>query len=329
MLGGETMVRPVFLLSLPRAGSTLLQRLLLADGRCATLGELSLLLRLLGEGEAMSRRAVYWESLVTTAQADIRAAWGGYDEAWRAGVRDLMLRVYAGLAGDKEWFLDKTPRYTLIAEEIFRTFPDAKFLVLWRHPLAVAASICSTFRKGRWCPDEFGIDLCEGLDRLHAFCTAHAGAICEVRYEDLVSDPACELEKIGAYLGWDGLAAVAERELLASTGGTLGDPTGVRKYSRVSADSREAWQGQLGNWYRRGWARRYLAGDRGAWLRERGYGLPDEIRDAGWWQGNPWQGTLDWLTARWRIRRRLRQPTWLPRFARRFRREHDYEVSFR
>lgn len=323
------MARPVFVLSLPRAGSTLLQRLLLADGRCATLGEPSLLLRLLGGDEVVCRRATYWESLVEAAQADIRSAWGGFDDAWRAGVRDLMGRVYDGLAGDKEWFLDKTPRYTLIAEELWRTFPDAKFLVLWRHPLAVAASICSTFRKARWCPDEFGIDLHEGLDRLQAFCTAHAGGICEVRYEDLVGDPARELERIGAYLGWDGLASVARKELVASAGGSLGDPTGVRKYDRVSTGSREAWRSQVGNWYRRAWARRYLTGERAAWLRERGYELPPELAAAPWWRGGVWAGVLDWIAARRRIGRRLRRPTWLPRFARRFRRRHGYEVSFR
>jgi len=325
----ETMARPIFLLSLPRSGSTLLQRLLIADGRCATLGEPSLLLRLLGGDDVVVRKATYWESLVTTSQEDIRKAWGGFDDAWRAGVRDLMGRVYGGLAGEKEWFLDKTPRYTLIAEEILRTFPDAKFLVLWRHPMAVAASVSNTFRKGRWSPDEYAVDLHAGLDRLHAFCTEHKEAICEVRYEDLVEDPARELERVGEYLGWDGLAEVAERELVGSAGGTLGDPTGVKKYATVSAKSREAWKGQLGNWFRRGWARRYFGAGRTGWLADLGYELPDEVLRAPWWRGNPWSGVLDWISARRRVRRRLRRPRWLVRFARRFRREHGFDVSFR
>lgn len=323
------MSRPVFLLSLPRAGSTLLQRLLLAGGRCATLGEPSLLLRFLGEGPATTRRATYWESLVETATADIRGAWPGFDEAYRRGVRDLMGRIYDGLAGDKPWFLDKTPRYSLIAEEIRATFPDARFIVLWRHPLAVAASLATTFRKGRWCPDEFGIDLHEGLERLHAFCRDHGDEICQVRYEDLVGDTRAELERVGAYLGWEGLAAVADRELVGTAGGTLGDPTGVRKYSRVSDASREAWKDEVDNWYRRAWARRYFAGERAEWLRELGYELPAGIAQAPPWRGSVWAGVADWFAARRRIRRRLRRPTWLPRFARRFRREHGYEISFR
>ena len=323
------MAQPIFLLSLPRSGSTLLQRLLIADGRCATLGEPSLLLRLLGnDDEMMVRKATYWESLVETSRQDIRKAWGGFDDAWRLGVRDLMSRVYDGLAGEKKWFLDKTPRYTLIAEEIIRTFPDAKFIVLWRHPMAVAASLSNTFRKGRWCPDEYAIDLHAGLDRLHAFRTAHAAEICEVRYEDLVENPARELERVGEYLGWPSLPDAAGRELVGSTGGTLGDPTGVKKYDRVSAKSREAWASQLGNWYRRRWARRYFHAGRTPWLAELGYELPGETLRAPWWRGNPAAGALDWISARRRINRRLRRPKWPARFARRFRSEHGFDPSF-
>ncbi|HEY8991777.1 MAG TPA: sulfotransferase [Luteolibacter sp.] len=322
-------VRPIFLLSLPRAGSTLLQRLLLADGRCATLGEPSLLLRFLGEGDVMTRRSTYWEVLVDTATADMRAAWDGYDETYRKGIRELVTSIYQGLAGGKEWFLDKTPRYTLIAEELIRTFPDAKFIVLWRHPLAVAASISSTFRKGRWCPDEFAIDLYEGQARLQAFAEKHAGSICQVRYEDLVSDPAGELEKIGAYLGWDGLLDVAERELVPTAGGSLGDPTGVKKYQKVSSASREAWKAKVDNWYRRAWVKRYVSGERAEHMRRLGYELPPELVAVPWWAGRPLAGVADWLAARRRIHRRLRQPTWLPRFAKKFRREHGYEIIFR
>lgn len=320
------MSRPIFLLSLPRAGSTLVQRLLLADGRCATLGEPGLLLRLLGnEDHAMVRRATYWESLVEAARTDMRAAWPGFDAAYRLGVADLMRRIYAGLAGDKAWFLDKTPRYTLIAEEIFQTFPEAKFIVLWRHPLAVAASICSTYRGGRWCPEEFEIDLCEGLDRLHQFSRDHRGAICEIRYENLVADPGPELEKLGAYLGWDHLEEVAQRALPESAGGSLGDPTGVARYRRISPDSRDAWIGQIDNWYRRRWCRRYWTPERAARLAELDYHLPEDFAQ----NAGLAAGLADCLVARHRIRRRIKNPTWLPRFSRQFRKTRGYGVLFR
>ncbi|BCX49881.1 hypothetical protein HAHE_37890 [Haloferula helveola] len=317
------------MLSLPRAGSTLLQRLMLASGRCATLGEPSLLLRFLGGDEVIARRATYWESLVETAEADIRKEWPEFDASYREGVAALMQRVYHGLAGGKEWFLDKTPRYTLIAEELRKTFPDAKFVVLWRHPLAVAASICQTYRDGSWCPDEFGIDLHEGLGRLMRFAEAHRESICEVRYEDLVSEPGPVLKRLGDYLGWPELEAAGEEELPASAGGTLGDSTGVKSYSKVSQDSRDKWIGQVDNWYRRAWCRDYWSSIDSAGLGRLGYEMPDEIASPGWWSGGVIKGVGDMLSARRRIRRRIEHPTWLPRFSKEFRRKRGYGVLFR
>lgn len=321
------MTRPVFLLSLPRAGSTLLQRLLLMTDCCATLGEPSLLLRFLGEGPEMARKATYWESLIETSTADIRKKWPGFDAEYRKGVRDLMQRVYDGLADGKEFFVDKTPRYSLIPDEIFATFPDAKFVVLWRHPVAVASSISSTFRKGRWCPDEFGIDLYEGQRRLQDFCKRHHKTIHQIRYEDLVTEPGMELARLGEFLGIEDLAGVLDRELVTSTGGTLGDPTGVKRYTKISPSGKDAWKKEISNWYRRAWAREYVSGARAVAMKELGYDLPDDVA-----QGGPLglvPGLQDWITARHRIWRRLRKPTWLPRFAQKFRKEHGYEVSFR
>ncbi|MGE9271101.1 MAG: sulfotransferase family protein [Verrucomicrobiales bacterium] len=318
------MSRPIFLLSLPRSGSTLLQRLLLAEGRCATLGEPSLLLRFLGDDEVLQRRATYWESLLEVAQKDMRKEWSGYDAAYQRGVRDLVQRIYDGLAGDREWFLDKTPRYTLIAEELIQTFPEAKFIVLWRHPLAVASSMCATYREGRWCPDEFGIDLFEGMNRLRRFVQVHGDSVCELRYEDLVENPARELKRLGDYLGWESLETVAEVELPTTAGGTLGDSTGVKQYASVSSKSRDAWRSKVDNWYRVRWCRRYWQGERAKHFEGLGYEMPSDLRG-----GGLLSGLLDWLAASWRIRRRITQPTWLRRHARSFRRRHGFGVLFR
>jgi hypothetical protein len=322
-------VRPIFILSLPRSGSTLLQRLLMADGRCASFGEPSLLLRFLGQGDVMARRATYGEMLVETAMGDIRDRWSGFDETYRRGVRDLMLSVYDGLAEGKPWFLDKTPRYSLIAEELMQTFPDAKFIVLWRHPLAVAASMASTFGKGWWNPDEFAIDLHEGLDRLLRFCNAHAEKVFQMRYEDLVVDTAEVLEGLGNFLGWDGLPQVVERELVSSAGGSLGDPTGVTQYRSVSTQSREAWKGRMNNWFRRSWANRYFSGSRADQMRALGYEWPEELARKAWWRDGVWAGIVEWAKIRRRLQRYSRSPIWQVRFARKFRLEHGYDIVFR
>jgi len=324
------MTRPIFILSLPRSGSTLLQRLLLSSGHCATLGEPSLLLRFLGNDEVMTRKAMYWEFLVSISMQDMREAWSGFDNEYRAGVRDLMMRIYKGLSGDKEWFIDKTPRYALIAEEILKTFPDSKIIVLWRHPLAVAASMFCLGRKswGRyWFPQEYAIDLYEGLHRLQTFARNHADQICEVRYEDLVVNPESELRRIGAYLGWKGLELVLEQPLLISAGGSLGDPTGGKKFCRVSTDSLEAWKKVYSNWYRRRWARSYFSGMRAEALAHYSYALPENFITPHYF--NFFAGIKDWALAANREERRFRHPVWLRRFLRKYRKAQGYDVAFR
>ncbi|MGZ0654649.1 sulfotransferase family protein [Coraliomargarita sp. W4R72] len=277
------MTQPIFILSLPRSGSTLLQRLLLANEQFATLGEPSLLLRFLGDHQRIKRYTSYRDNNVEISMHDMRSKWPGFDQSYQKGVRNMMLEIYRNLAEGKRYFIDKTPRYTLIGEEILQTFPDAKFIVLWRHPLAIAASISSTFYKGLWHFDDFIIDLTTGLDRLHEFECAHADQICSVRYEDLVSHPAKTLSKVGDYLDVENLEALTDQALPASAGGTLGDPSGTKKYDALSADSRDRWISKYDNWYRRNWAIKYFQHSRAEWLRDLDYTLPDEIANAAKW----------------------------------------------
>lgn len=272
------MTTPIFIFSLPRSGSTLLQRILLSSGECSTLGEPSLLLRFLGDSKDVARYATYRENNLEVSMYDMRAKWSGFDDAYREGVKNLMLNIYTNLSDGKKYFVDKTPRYTLIAEEIYKTFPNAKFIVLWRHPLAVAASISSTFYKGKWRFDDFIVDLTTGIDRLYAFQQKYSDQVCSIRYEDLVSAPEATLIQVGDYLGWPDLAKVSNDALPASAGGTLGDPSGVVKYSRLSPESRDSWMNTYNNWYRKNWAKKYFAHPRANWLEELGYSLPTNLQ---------------------------------------------------
>ena len=318
------MTRLVFILSLPRAGSTLLQRLLMADGKCASVGEPSLLLRFLGDDEVIQRRATYGEGLMRMAIDDLKSACPDYDEVYRQAVRKMAMDIYQRLAGDKPWFLDKTPRYHLIAEELIRTFPDARFIVLWRHPLAVAASMASTFRRGRWDMEEFGIDLYAGMERLIDFTEQHKDAVCQIRYEDLVSKPEESLKQAGDYLGWENLERVLAHDLPTDNKGRLGDPTGVRKYSSVSTESRDSWIAAYDNWYRRSWATRYFCGARAEAFHALGYDFPEELRS-----GNirPLRGLCEWLGAAKRLRRRTTHPVEPGRSNRGFHKKHGYHIT--
>jgi len=318
----------VFLLSMPRAGSTLLQRLLMGSGVCKTVGEPSFLLRFLGEGDPILRASTYSEALVETAIDDMRRAWSGFDACYRKGVHDMAAAIYQGLADGKPYFIDKTPRYSLIAEDLVELFPEAKFIVLWRHPIAVMNSMSTTFREGRWEPNSFDLDLYRGMDQLRSICAKHGPRIHQVKYEDLAANPEKELATLGAYLGIPDLSEVAGRELEKGNHGKLGDPTGVKKYSKVSAASISEWEAGIRNWFRERWVKKYFSGERAEFFRSLGYELPQRMKD-GTVPLGLFDGIRDWLYCSKIMNRRLLRPLGSKRRIRRQAKKRGYFVAFR
>jgi hypothetical protein len=116
-------------------------------------------------------------------------------------VRRLAMRIY-GLAAKpgSAYFLDKTPRYHFIADDIISLFDDARFVFLWRNPLAVVASMVDTGAAGRWWLDFHKVDLFTGLGALVDVYSRHRDRCVALRYEDLVADPESQLKRIVDYL---------------------------------------------------------------------------------------------------------------------------------
>ena len=319
------MTQPIFIFSLPRSGSTLLQRILMNSGQATSLGETSLLLRLLGEGDLAARRAVYGESLVNAAIRKMKRHWPGYPNAYREGVRHLMLNIYAGLAGESPCFIDKTPRYSLIAEKIYQTFPDAKFIVLMRHPLAIAASMYSTSKLGFWFPEEYSIDLYQGYTLLHQFTQNRKEKIHLVRYEDLVTNPAGELESIGKYLDWTDLPAALEKPLPPIADGDRDDHR--ETFSAMSAESVNRWERFYNNFYRKNWAKEYINKERAEIMATYGYELPKCISKSS--LGGWFSGMKDRRLASRHRKERITEPQWLQRSLEYYQLTHDIDVIWR
>ena len=163
-------IRPIFVLSLPRSGSTLVQRVLAAHDEIATAAEPWLLLP---HGYALHERgmaAEYTQPIAARAiQEFVHHLPNGEADYWTA-MRGFVLELYAKASGpEATYFLDKTPRYHYVTAELFQLFPDAKVIFLWRNPLAVVASIVDTWAKGRWNVDRFQGD----LDGIPALVDAH------------------------------------------------------------------------------------------------------------------------------------------------------------
>src|SRR5436190_10218489 len=159
-------IRPIFLFSVSRSGSTLLQRVIAAHDGVATVSEPWLLIPHAYTLRPDGVRAEYIHRLLVSAIGDfVEELPNGLDD-YRREIREFAIRLYEKAAGsDARYFVDKSP-YNLVADEIIRLFPDGKFIFLWRNPLSIMASIIETFHEGRWSPTVCRTDMFVGLPRL-------------------------------------------------------------------------------------------------------------------------------------------------------------------
>lgn len=91
-------------------------------------------------------------------------------------------------------FVDKTPRYYAVLGLIDKIFPRAKKIVLLRNPLDIFASYKTTWEIPRtiFTPDGVSVharDFCEGLFILADYITTPRNDLLVLRYEDLTNDP--------------------------------------------------------------------------------------------------------------------------------------------
>src|SRR4051812_23750808 len=115
---------PVFVFSLPRSGSTLTQRILSAHQGVASAAEPWLLLPLLGPLAPSIASRMPWDNTVAGAINDFTHALPQGADRYRSEVRGMVHNLYDAIAGsDNAFFIDKTPPYHWIVDEIVATFP--------------------------------------------------------------------------------------------------------------------------------------------------------------------------------------------------------------
>lgn len=201
---GELGENLVFLLGLPRSGTTLLSVLLNQhpDIHCPSEPWLMLALEAIGRTPDTDPHdaAVLYHAMeeFLTEDESIEAARQYARYAYNAKLK----------ANDgKKIFVDKTPRYYLIMPFIHRVFPRARYLLLLRNPMDVAASMKNTWsfdlrHEFEHKQDALGsVDLNYGLRQMMSFACHPEHPAFFIRYEDLVRNPAKEMTKVFVNLG--------------------------------------------------------------------------------------------------------------------------------
>lgn len=194
----------IFLLSLPRSGSTWLQRILASNGRINSTPETWLLLPLievLFKGRALTE---YNQFASTAAQSEFFVKTGIDKAEFHHTLADVYSDLFAKAAGEEGgYFLEKTPRNHLVADEIIEFFPKSKFIFLWRDPADIALSLSRSY-AGRWNTFfRYQIDFKVGIKRLVQARQTLGDQACSVNYEDLRHSAKAGLEDIYNYLGID------------------------------------------------------------------------------------------------------------------------------
>lgn len=252
------LLKPIFLFSLPRSGSTLLQRVLMSHSKISSAAEPWIMLPLvymLKEGGSISE---YSSELSKAAIEDLISGMLGGAETYRSKLRGFVDSIYRTLSNEGDmYFLDKTPRYYLIINEIAELFPDAKFIFLFRNPVQVYASILSTFGGFRTLHG-YAIDLESGPLLLSEGYKLLKNKSVGVKYEDFVINPEQELKRIADYLQIDienGMLTTFHQQAVP---GRMGDSTGVKEYAEVSRQSTDKWRAVFNSRFRKNVLTNYI-----------------------------------------------------------------------
>lgn len=264
----------IFLISLPRSGSTLLQRLLAGHPDVQTSAETWLMLHPVYGLRTAGTKVDYGQKWAATAVREFLEFYADGEETHLDGIRAYARTIYGRVReknGGPRYFLDKTPRYFLIVPDLARLFPAARFVLLWRNPVAVLASQLTTYMSdGDWTKlGNFRPDLLEAPGRLLEARRLLGTAAFELSYESLVKDPEGVLSNLCAYLDIEYLPDMQEYGATPAPRGVMNDPVGVYRYTKPSAENLDKWR-----WVGRDRQARHFAL---AYLEALGPTLPDEM----------------------------------------------------
>lgn len=238
---GETLI---FLISQPRAGSTLLQRILGSHPDIHTVSEPWLMLHPLYALRDNGYQAEYAAHLARVGLREFLRTLKGDEEEYLEGIRRMYGYLYGRALAEsgKKYFLDKTPRYYFIIPELSRTFPRARFIILLRNPLAVLCSMITWVNQKWYSLYRLRHDLLRapgrlvhGIELLGQRCTV-------VHYESLVNEPEREVSLICEKLGIPFIPEMIEYGHHDLPRWRFGDQRGVYNYDRPTAENAEKWK---------------------------------------------------------------------------------------
>jgi hypothetical protein len=179
---------PIFIVGLPRTGTTLVERILSSHDDVYAAGELNNFAEVLTALVAPSKPRDRFEFIQKAGEVDSADLGAGYVTSTRPATEKCPR------------FIDKLPLNFLYCGLIKRALPNARIIHLTRHPMDTCYAIYKTLFKQAY---PFSYDLAELGDYylayrelMHHWHTLMPGAILDLSYEQLVEDPEAQSRRL-------------------------------------------------------------------------------------------------------------------------------------
>jgi len=191
--------RPVFIVGMPRSGTTLFESIIGSHPGCHMAGELSLLeeIRLGFEGTGVEHAAV----------AELPDLWRSLDAGDVAGAARRYLDAIDALAPDATRVLDKMPHNFVNLWLVALLLPGARVIHCRRHPLDTCVSIFTqVFRKSHAYKNDLrtlGLYFRQYQDLMAHWARVLPVPLLEVDYEGLIADQEGVSRRVVEFCGLD------------------------------------------------------------------------------------------------------------------------------
>ncbi len=244
-LPGENLI---FLISQPRAGSTMLQRILGSHPDIHSMSEPWLMLHPFYALRPKGYEAEYDSHIARNALQSFLQMLPDGEDGYFEALRLMYIYMYESAleSTGKQYFLDKTPRYYFVIPELYRTFPKANYIILLRNPMAVLCSVIKT-----WVKDDllslysFKHDMIRSPQLLLNGTEILGDRCIVVHYESLLEDTNNEIKKICKHIGIDFVPEMIEYGYYNLPQWQLGDQEDVYQNIRPSLRNVKKWNQAL------------------------------------------------------------------------------------